>query len=181
MKIDTKLRHLGPVDITALKQAALSVPEEAWTEDTLRQEVFADVHQATRSIIMVFIDLAVWPSIRVNKRKGWDYFAKDAQPIIEHIVKNHYQPGGVVIRAMIANLLAGQRIAPHIDTDPSFAIGHRIHVPLVTNDEVDFRLAGEVFHLKEGVAYEINNLEMHGVHNRSNQDRLHLIFDYVER
>ncbi|MEQ1753823.1 MAG: aspartyl/asparaginyl beta-hydroxylase domain-containing protein [Micropepsaceae bacterium] len=181
MKIDQKLKHLGPVEFTELKTAVLSVPPETWFEDKIRQEMFADVHQSTRSIIMVFIDLAVWPSIRVNKRSGWDLFAKQAQPIIEDIVLKHYKPGGVVIRAMIANLLAGERISPHIDTDPSFAIGHRIHVPLVTNGDVDFRIGGELFHLKEGLAYEINNLEMHAVHNRSNQDRLHLIFDYVER
>jgi len=181
MKIDTKVRTLGNVDVTDLKSAAINVAPEAWLEDTLRQEAFKDVHMATRSIIMVFIDLTVWPSIRVNKRKGWDYFATQAQPIIEGIVKDHYKPGGIVIRAMIANLLAGARIVPHVDTDPSFAIGHRIHVPLVTNDDVDFSVGGELFHLKEGTAYELNNLEMHGVHNRSQQDRLHLIFDYVER
>ena len=181
MRIDTALRNLGAVDMTALKAAVLATPPEAWFEDTIRQDTYSDVHQNTRSIIMVFIDTSVWPSIRVGKRKGWDYFADQARPIIETIVSRHYKPGGVIIRAMIANLLPGARIAPHIDTDPSFAIGHRIHVPLVTNPLVDFFIAGSLYHLQEGMAYEINNLEMHGVHNRSQQERLHLIFDYVEQ
>ncbi len=181
MKLDSKVRVLGEVDHVALKTAALSVPAEAWREDSIRQDMFADVHHGTRSIIMVFIDLSVWPSLKIEKRKGWNYFATQTQPIIEHIVQRHYKPGGIVIRAMIANLLAGAVITPHVDTDPSFAVGHRIHVPLVTNEDVDFTIGGELFNLKEGVAYEINNLEKHGVHNRSAQDRLHLIFDYVER
>jgi hypothetical protein len=119
--------------MAALKAAVLATPPEAWFEDTIRQDTYSDVHQNTRSIIMVFIDTSVWPAIRVGKRKGWDYFADHARPVIETIVSRHYKPGGVIIRAMIANLLPGARIAPHIDTDPSFAIGHRIHVPLVTN------------------------------------------------
>jgi len=180
MRLDTKLKELGAVDYMALKNAALAVPPATWREDTIRQDMFADVHHGTRSIIMVFIDLSVWPSLKVEKRKGWDYFATQTQPIIEKIILQHYKPGGVVIRAMIANLLAGALITPHVDSDPSFAVGHRIHVPLVTNDQVDFTIAGEVFNLKEGMAYEINNLERHGVHNRSSIDRLHLIFDYVE-
>lgn len=130
---------------------------------------------------MVFIDTSVWPSIRIQKRKGWDLFAKQTQPIIEQIVLKHYNPGGIVMRAMIASLLGGAKIAPHVDTDPSFAVAHRIHVPLMTNDEVDFQVDGEVFHLREGQAYEINNLAMHSVHNRSQIDRLHLNVDYAEQ
>ncbi len=181
MKIDGKVRTLGPVDYLPLKSAASNIRPEAWAEDTLRQEVFSDIHYDTRSIILLFIDLKVWPSIKVSKRKGWDDFAPFAQPLVEDIVRQYYPKNGVVIRAMIANLVAGGKIVPHIDTDPSFAVGHRIHVPLITNDLVDFSVGGENFHLKEGIAYEINNLEMHGVRNRSDQDRLHFIFDYVER
>lgn len=181
MKIDARMRNLGAVDHAALKAAACTVPAEAWNEDTLRQEVFSEIHYNTRSIIMLFVDLKVWPSIKVSKRKGWDYFATQAQPIVEDIVRKHYPPGGIVIRAMIANLVAGGKIAPHTDTDPSFAVGHRIHVPLVTNDMVDFHVGGELFHLEEGIAYEVNNLEVHSVQNRSDKDRLHFIFDYVER
>ena len=181
MQIDAKVKNLGAVEMTALKTAVVNTPLSAWFEDTIRQETFTDVHQSTRSIIMVFIDTSVWPSIHVQKRKGWDYFAKQTQPIIEAIVMKHYRPGGLVMRAMIANLLGGAKIAPHIDTDPSFAVAHRVHVPLITNDEVDFHVGGELFHLHEGQAYEINNLALHSVHNRSQQDRLHMIFDYAEQ
>ena len=180
MKIETKLRTLGPVNHSDLKAAVCGIHEDAWLEDTIRQQEFKDVHYSTRSIILLFTDLSVWPSIKVNKRKGWDYFANQAQPLVEEIIGKHYPPRGVVMRAMIANLVAGGQITPHIDTDPSFAVGHRIHIPLITNDQVDFKIGGEHFHLREGVAYEVNNLEMHSVHNRSDHDRLHFIFDYAE-
>ena len=180
MKFDGKIRPLGVVEHENLKRAVLSAPPAMWLEDSIRQEKFSDVHYATQSIIMVFVDLTVWPSLKVDKRGGWQHFAGFTQPIVEDIITRHFKPGGVVIRAMIANLLPGSRITPHIDTHPSFAVGHRIHVPLLTSELVDFSIAGEVFHLQEGHAYEINNLEMHGVHNRGTQDRLHLIFDYVE-
>ena len=100
---------------------------------------------------------------------------------MREIIGQNYAADGIVIRAMVAKLVAGGKILPHIDLAPDFAATHRIHVPLVTNDMVDFEVGGEIFHLQEGVAYEISNLDAHGVHNRSAEDRIHFIFDYFER
>jgi hypothetical protein len=80
---------------------------------------------------------------------------------------------------MLAKLVAGGVISRHRDEHPSFAIGHRVHVPLITNDQVDFTINDEVFHLSEGVAYEVSNLDYHSVVNRSTEDRVHFIFDYA--
>jgi hypothetical protein len=177
MKLDTKVRRLGPVDYGPLKAAVTAIHPEAWLEDKLRQDVFADVHYQTQSIILLFCD--GWPTIKVTPRKGWDYFSEQAGPIIETIVETYYPPGGFVLRAMVAKLVAGGVIAPHKDIHASFAVAHRIHVPLVTNDLVDFTIDDEAFHLQEGIAYEISNLDTHGVANRSAEDRVHFIFDYA--
>ncbi|MFO1187238.1 MAG: aspartyl/asparaginyl beta-hydroxylase domain-containing protein [Alphaproteobacteria bacterium] len=177
MKLDTPVRELGPVDHIPLKTAMSAIHPEAWFEDTLRQEAFADYHGQTQSIILLFCD--GWPEIKITPRKGWDYFSKQAEPIVGHILRKHYKPGGVVIRAMLARLRAGGYIAPHEDSHPTFDISHRIHVPLVTNDEVDFFVAGQNFHFKEGLAYELSNLDEHSVRNRSSVDRVHFIFDYA--
>jgi hypothetical protein len=60
MNIDTALRELGPVDMTALRDVILAQDELAWREDSTRQEQF-EVHRATESIVMVFVDLERWP------------------------------------------------------------------------------------------------------------------------
>lgn len=178
MKLDSGVRELGRVDHTALKTAVAAFPPNAWLEDTLRQDAFAEVHSQTRSIILLFCE--GWPKIQISRRRGWDYFAPQAVPLIQSICDAHYSPRGAVIRAMVAKLVAGGQIAPHEDAHPSFAVAHRVHVPLVTNDQVDFTIAGSVYNLREGLAYEVSNLDVHSVHNRSGQDRIHFIFDYAE-
>jgi hypothetical protein len=121
---------------------------------------------------------STWPDPAVEKRSGWDHFSNPANALIEEIVAKHYPPGGRIIRAMAAKLLAGGRINLHKDAHPSFAAAHRIHVPLVTNPDVDFVIRGKSHYLEEGIAYEVSNLDYHAVTNRG-ADRIHFIFDYT--
>jgi hypothetical protein len=178
MDIDTPLRELGEVDCTALRDAILAQPEEAWFEDQYRQETY-DVHYDTQSMVLVFVDLDHWPEIVVSKEPGWDRLADAALPLMEDIISRLYEPGGTVIRAMAAKLLSGKKITPHVDRHVSFHRGHRIHVPITTNSRVRFMIDGRPYQLQVGQAYEINNQKMHSVMNKGSEDRITFIFDYV--
>ncbi|MBI1361454.1 MAG: hypothetical protein GC155_14345 [Alphaproteobacteria bacterium] len=178
MKLDTPVRTLGPVNHRPLRDAVAAIDPAAWNEDTLRQDAF-EQHRATQSIILMFA--SGWPQVKVEKRKGWDYFSTTAIPLMMEAVNGRYPPGGIILRAMIAKLVAGGEIAEHFDGHGTFDMSHRIHIPLVTNDQVDFKVRGENHKLLEGVAYEISNVDYHGVSNRSDQDRIHFIFDYAVR
>lgn len=178
MDIDTPLRELGPVDMTALRDAVLSQDELAWHEDSTRQQEF-EVHRATESIVMVFVDLEQWPDIVVKQEAGWPRLSNVALPLMNDIITRCYPPGGTVIRAMAAKLLAGNVITPHTDKHPSFHRGHRIHVPISTNPRVRFMIDGQPYQLQVGQAYEINNQKMHSVMNKGSEDRVTFIFDYV--
>ena len=151
MDIDAPLRELGEVDSTALRDAILAQPEEAWHEDQYRQETF-DVHYDNQSIVLVFVDLARWPDIVVSKEPGWERLADVAVPVMEDIISRHYEPGGTVIRAVAAKLLAGKKITPHVDLHMSFHRGHRIHVPVTTNPRVRFMIDGRPYQFKPGQA-----------------------------
>lgn len=178
MDIDTPLRELGPVDSGALRDTILSQDEIAWQEDKYRQEEF-EVHHATESIVVVFVDLEHWPDIVVSKEPGWPRLSEVALPLMNDIISRFYPPGGTVIRAVAAKLLAGSVITPHIDYHPSFHLGHRIHVPITTNPRVRFMIDGQPYRLKVGEAYEINNQMKHSVMNKGAEDRITFIFDYV--
>jgi aspartyl/asparaginyl beta-hydroxylase (cupin superfamily) len=65
------------------------------------------------------------------------------------------------------------------DSHPSFGVGHRIHVPIVTNPRVRFMIDGRPYQLQVGEAYEVNNQKMHSVMNKGDTDRINFIFDYV--
>ena len=178
MDIDTLLRDLGSVDTAALSEAILAQDEKAWQEDQKRQQVF-DVHRETESIVLVFVNLEHWPEIEIVKQPGWDRLADAAIPLMHDIIDKHYPKGGTIVRAMAAKLLSGGKIRPHIDTHPSFHIGHRIHVPITTNPRVRFMIDGRPHRLEVGKVYEINNQKNHSVMNKGAEDRITFIFDYI--
>ena len=178
MDIGIRLRELGQVDSTALRETILAQDEIAWREQVNRQKAY-DVHSQTESIVMVFVNLDVWPEIEVHKEPGWDRLSEVAVPVMHGIIAAHYPPGGAIIRAMAAKLKAGGRITPHVDTHPSFHRGHRIHVPITTNPRVRFMIDGRPHQLQVGQAYEVNNQMNHSVMNKGAEDRITFIFDYV--
>lgn len=178
MNIDTPLRELGSIDSSALREAILRQDTDAWNEDKYRQEEF-EVHHATQSIVMLFVNLDRWPELVVSREPGWPRLAETALPLMNQIIEKHYPPGGTVIRAMAAKLLAGKVISPHYDKHPSFHIGHRIHIPITTNPRVRFMIDGRPYRFEIGQAYEINNQKTHSVMNKGAEDRITFIFDYV--
>jgi hypothetical protein len=178
MDIPGLIRELGPVDVSELSAAILAQEEAAWHEDRYRQETY-EVHRQTESIVLVFVDLERWPEVEIHKEPGWDRLARVAVPIMHDIIGRCYPPGGTIIRAMAAKLLAGGKISPHVDSHPSFHRGHRIHIPITTNPRVRFMIDGRPHQLQVGNAYEINNQKSHSVMNKGKEDRITFIFDYV--
>ncbi len=129
--------------------------------------------------MLVFTDGSGWPSLEVSKQPGWDRLADTAVPVMHDIIARFYKPGGTIIRAMAAKLLAGGKIRPHRDSHPSFHHSHRIHVPITTNRRVRFMIEGRPYQLETGQAYELNNQKMHSVMNKGSEDRITFIFDYI--
>ena len=178
MDIGIPIRSFGKVDMQPLADAILACDAAAWDENVERQKSF-EVHEQTRSIVLLFADVDHWPACDVSKQPGWDRLSAVAVPVMHEIIGKWYPPGGTIIRAMAAKLLAGGRIVPHRDTHPSFGAGHRIHVPIVTNPRVRFMIDGRPYQLQVGQAYEINNQKVHSVMNKGAEDRINFIFDYL--
>jgi quercetin dioxygenase-like cupin family protein len=57
----------------------------------------------------------------------------------------------------------------------------RIHMPVVSTDQVEFTVGGESQVMKEGELWEINNAREHSVVNKGDDRRVHLIVDWVPR
>lgn len=178
MDIEGRIRELGAVDMTALAGLVLEQGDDAWHENEHRQNAY-EVHRDTESIVLVFAESEAWPELVVRKMPGWDRLINAAGPLMHDIIANHYTPGGSIVRAMAAKLKAGGKIPPHLDSHPSFHIGHRIHVPITTNSRVRFMIEGRPHQFEVGQAYEINNQKTHSVANKGAEDRITFIFDYV--
>ena len=178
MDIDVPLRELGTIAVAPLSEAILSLPRAAWLDNQQRQQDY-DVHRNTESVVLIFTDGEGWPEITLTRESGWDLLSSVAVPIMTAIIKNHYEHGGTIIRAMAAKLLPGEVITPHRDGHPSFHHGHRIHIPIKTNPRVRFMIEGRPYKMKVGEAYEINNQKTHSVMNKGVEERINFIFDYV--
>ena len=178
MDIDVPLKELGEYDIEPLRKQILALEESAWAGNTYRQQEY-EVHSQTQSVVMVFTDGSGWPNIEVRRENGWDLLAASAVPLMQQIVEDHYPAGGTIIRAMAARLGPGGIIKPHRDKHPSFHYGHRIHIPITTNQRVRFMIDGRPYHMEVGQVYEINNQRQHSVMNKGDEGRVNFIFDYV--
>lgn len=170
-------RRLGPVDVQALSDRILSQEPSVWQEQAIRQQTY-EVHKDTESIVMLFCDES-WPDGQIYRESGWDRMADVAMPIIDDIIATHYEPGGVLLRAMAAKLKARGRINAHRDSLQSFHMGHRVHVPITTSAGVRYTISGKPYQFEVGSAYEINNQRTHSVLNMGGDDRISFIFDYV--
>lgn len=178
MLIDEPTCPLGEFDCTELTRRVLSVEEYQWHQDARRQQSY-DVHAQTQALILLFC--SGWPKITTTRANGWDLLADVAVPVMEQIIAQRYETGGRVLRAMMARLPPGARIARHRDSHPSFAIAHRIHVPLQTNPQVEFIVGKEIVPPRVHFAFELNNHVEHQVINRGDTPRIHFIFDYAPR
>ena len=85
-----------------------------------------------------------------------------------------------IITARIIKLNVGSKIKPHKDHDLGYENGvFRIHIPIITNDKVDFILNGTHLEMKEGQCWYTNVNYTHSVANNGNEDRVHLVIDCV--
>jgi Aspartyl/Asparaginyl beta-hydroxylase len=149
---------LGKVDCQLLADKVMSLEEQSWKMDARRQRDY-DVHAQTQSIILLCCD-------------GWP-------DVMDKVLTRHYPAGGTILRAMVTRLGPGCRIARHKDSHPSFSVAHRIHVPLVTNPDVEFMVGRERVPPRAHHAFELNNLMFHQVTNNGSSVRIHFIFDYA--
>ena len=107
--------------------------------------------------------------------KQFGYIAKD----LFKILGDWYGPG-TIYNIQFALLSPGDEIKRHYDGGLQFSLSQRVHVPLVTCNDVIFHIGNRRYNLDTGSIVEINNNQYHQVKNTSqNTNRLHLIIDYV--
>lgn len=175
----SSVRSLGAVDIAALREAVLSIPEEVWEAEEPGKPNKFEALDATRHIVFRFVDSTRdWRSS--HDRPAWPRWRGIVEPVLAEAVRDYGYARGVFPRVMLAWMRPGGVIHPHVDANPAAKWPHKIHVPLTTNPEVTCFFGGQERHLPEGEAVEVNNLGPHWVRNGGATDRIHLIFEYYD-
>jgi hypothetical protein len=84
-------------------------------------------------------------------------------------------------KIVIANLKPWGEILPHYDRGDYYKYHNRIHVPLITNENVVFNVGTEKFKMKSGKVYLFQNLVHHSVKNQSENNRVHIVIDVLDQ
>lgn len=78
----------------------------------------------------------------------------------------------------LLQLAVGAEVKPHTDNCLGYEDGcFRLHIPIITNSEVEFILDGNRLIMNEGECWYIDANFTHSVANRGTKDRIHLVID----
>ena len=98
-----------------------------------------------------------------------------AAPYVREVLAA-FRCGKQAVRLM--RLAPASAIKEHRDLDLDDANGAaRVHVPITTNPEVEFRLNGSAVAMAPGEAWRLRLSDPHSVANRGTTDRVHLVMD----
>ncbi len=175
----SSIRSLGPVDITALRDAVASLPEAVWDAENADKPNRFEALDVTRHIVFRFVQgFNDWR--RSYDRPLWAEWRALLEPVMTQATADYSYARGAFPRVMLARMRPGGVIQPHRDANPAAKWPHKIHVPIQTSERVIFSIEGIAYHLPEGEATEVNNMGVHSVVNDGDCDRIHLIFEYYD-
>jgi hypothetical protein len=86
---------------------------------------------------------------------------------------------GVWGRSRLMGLGVGAEVPEHVDCHYHWRTHLRIHVPVITNPQVEFTCGGETIHMAPGECWVFDSFRWHEVHNRGQERRVHLVLDTV--
>lgn len=176
MKLEKNYKKIGNFDVTEITKIVSEFPKDKWFENSSRQQLYQQ-HKQTQSIFINDLD---------NRWTGQGYplvkyhFNDRLEQLTESIVsKLEVFFNGKVGKTVFINLPKKCEVSPHRDGGYYLAGVHRCHIPIITNDKVDFMIGSDTINMKPGICYEINNTEVHAVYNKGKQDRVHLLIDII--
>jgi len=178
-KFAGNFRLLGRVDAAGIFAKAQSLSDADWAANEWRQNRF-DTHADTQTIELIFD--TDFRHENPTPRDMYFQLGFDAllEPLIETI-SNFYTGDGYIVRAILVRLKGRGVIPAHVDSGFSLMNCRRIHMAVVSTDQVEFTVGGEQQVMKPGELWEINNAREHSVINKGDDGRVHLIVDWVPK
>jgi len=82
-------------------------------------------------------------------------------------------------RSRLMGLGPGGSVPEHVDINYYWRTHVRIHVPIITNPDVDFTCGGTTVNMAAGDCWVLDTFQSHTVENRGADQRIHLVLDTV--
>ncbi|MEY3378211.1 MAG: hypothetical protein RLZZ328_1371 [Bacteroidota bacterium] len=165
-------------DVSEIKKEVQKFSKE-WFFDTSRQEMFP-AHKDTMMFQLRYFDYEWERGQKAEWKDVYSLSNKDAVDQLNNIYDTLGEKyDGKVVRSELISMKRKTSIPRHTDKGDMLITCRRLHIPIITDDDVWFSVLSKRINMKEGVCYEINNLAAHSVENNSNIDRIHLIVDII--
>lgn len=162
-------------DPQKMRQDLERIQSEDWIEHFVRQNYEGDWNVvalrgpagATHPVMAIYSD----PTCT----EFADTPCLDVCPYFRYILASFWCPLQAV---RLMSLFPGSRIKEHKDHDLSAEEGMaRLHIPVVTNSDVEFRLNGTRVVMNEGECWYLKLCDTHSVSNNGASPRIHLVID----
>ena len=170
-----KYKVLGKYNVSSILEKINGFSEDNWKLIEERKTLFAQEECDT----IVLFNLPDYQNKVFDKLiiGSWlSIFSQEIKEICD-IISLVY-PNGEPKRIILNKLPPGKVIAEHFDANYHLETCRRIHLPIITNDHVNFNIQRQKISMNVGVITEINNNALHSVQNNSNKDRIHLLIDW---
>lgn len=170
--MDFSFKYLQDYDASRIREKLISLPKTEWDLYTDRAEA---AHINTKNIVA-----RANPDITEKYKElcdRWGNFFKEDYDDLTQVLEEHY--GEIFIFSIVfARLPAGESVLPHTDTQATLFNQHRVHLPIITNDNAFLIVGGECVNLKVNTLTEIDNVnKIHMAVNNGTTDRIHAIID----
>jgi len=99
------------------------------------------------------------------------------QPYIRELIDEITGGNNDVLKVRLMRLKSNRVIGEHRDRFSAGRSVVRLHIPVVTNPGVEFRVNRKPYHMDQGKLYCIDVSQLHAVSNKGDRDRVHLVFD----
>jgi hypothetical protein len=155
------------IDAARLQQEVLALPETLWGSAGGR----VGVHRAAEALFL----RGYAPAEGEQPIADREALARlpYSRWIIEQLIP------GIAQRCLLARLPVGASVAPHVDRAPYFFKTLRFHVPVFTHERVWMLAGDQLYSMRAGEIWVLNNSGPHAVWNEPpGEARTHLICDF---
>jgi hypothetical protein len=169
-------KKYGNFDVSSVIDKVRLFTKEQWNDFTFRQDTY-DVHSETLTIPLRYNspnENGIIQSTTTELFYEFNEFILNLEKSIQDLTKLQYK----ILNCNFVNLPAGKKVWPHRDAGQEFLFKRRMHLPIITNDDVLFTVDNETINMKAGEIWEVNNSSyFHSVYNNGTTDRVHFLFD----
>jgi hypothetical protein len=171
MRLDFPYRMVGAIDPSIPAQFQALVEPRDWIVYDYRKNMVGHtgVYES-----MVFRHSSEYSTATIKDMPLMGKYRSSIESMVG-AMRNHY-----LIRdytALASKLGPGSKVSPHTDLGEFLESIHRVHIPVVTNENSFYFVGDERVQMKVGEMYEIDNQRVHWVKNDGDTDRVHVIIN----